>query len=46
VVATRTIRVADRTRLWHLFRAHWRDQYQVVALTEDACGRAERLLLR
>jgi predicted nucleic acid-binding protein len=23
----RTIRVVDRTRLWRLFRAHWRDQY-------------------
>src|SRR5215472_14669768 len=42
----RTIRAADRTRLWRLFRAHWRDQYQVIALTEDAYGHAERLLLR
>src|SRR5215471_9967562 len=45
-VRDRTIRVADRTRLWRLFRAHWRDQYQVVALTEDAYGQAERLLQR
>src|SRR5215471_6192299 len=42
----RTIRASDRTRLWRLFRAHWRDQYQVVALTEDMYGHAERLLLR
>ena len=29
-VRDRTIRAADRTRLWRLFRAHWRDQYRVV----------------
>ena len=45
-VRHRTIRAADRTRLWRLFRAHWRDQYRVVALTEDAHVHAERLLFR
>ena len=42
----RTIRMADRSRLWRLFRAHWRDQYHVVPLTDDAYGQAERLLFR
>jgi uncharacterized protein len=37
---------ADRDRLWRLFRAHWRDQYQVVAMTEDAYAQAERVLFR
>ena len=41
-----TIRIADRNRLWRLFRAHWRDQYQVVAMTEDAYAHAVRLLFR
>ena len=45
-VRDRTIRVADRTRLWRLFQAHWHDQYQVIALTEDAYIHAERLLFR
>jgi len=45
-VRDRTIRAADRTRLWRLFRTHWRDQYRVVSLTEDAYVHAERLLLR
>lgn len=45
-VRDRTIRAADRTRLWRLFRAHWRDQYRVVSLTEDAYANAERLLFR
>ncbi len=42
----RTIRAADRSRLWRLFRTHWRDQYRVVSLTEDAYAHAERLLFR
>lgn len=42
----RAIRAADGTRLWRLFRIHWRDQYQVVAMTEDAYTHAERLLFR
>ncbi len=41
-----TLRVADRNRLWRLFRVHWRDQYQVVAMTDDAYAHAERLLFR
>ena len=41
-----TLGVAERTRLWRLFRAHWRDQYQVVAMTEDAYAHAERVLFR
>jgi predicted nucleic acid-binding protein len=45
-VRDRTIRAADRTRLWRLFRTHWRDQYRVVSLTEDAYGYAESLLFR
>jgi predicted nucleic acid-binding protein len=42
----RTLRVADRNRLWRLFRTHWRDQYEVVAMSEDAYAHAERLLFR
>jgi len=42
----RTMRLRERTRLWRLFRAHWRDQYQVVAMTDDAYAHAERLLFR
>jgi uncharacterized protein len=45
-VRDRAIRAADRTRLWRLFRTHWRDQYRVVSLTEDAYVHAERLLFR
>ena len=45
-VRDRTIRAADRSRLWRLFRAHWRDQYRVVSLTEDTYVHAERLLFR
>jgi uncharacterized protein len=41
-----TIRAGERNRLWRLFRAHWRDQYQVVAMTEDAHVQAERMLFR
>ncbi len=41
-----TIKPTERTRLWRLFRAHWRDQYQVVAMTEDTYAHAERLLFR
>lgn len=41
-----TLGSADQTRLWRLFRAHWRDQYQVVAITDDAYAEAERLLFR
>jgi predicted nucleic acid-binding protein len=37
---------ADRSRLWRLFRVHWRDQYQVVAVTEEVYAHAERLLFR
>jgi predicted nucleic acid-binding protein len=37
---------ADQRRLWRLFRAHWRDQYQVVALTDHVHSRAEQLLFR
>lgn len=36
----------DSSRLWRLFRAHWRDQYQVVAITENAYTQAERVLFR
>jgi predicted nucleic acid-binding protein len=39
-----TITRVERTRLWRLFRAHWRDQYQVLAITEDTHAQAERLL--
>ena len=31
-------------QLWRLFRAHWRDQYHVVALTEEVYTSAEQLL--
>ncbi len=41
-----TIDAADQRRLWWLFRAHWRDQYQVVAVTEEAHARAEALLFQ
>jgi predicted nucleic acid-binding protein len=41
-----TMRAADRDRLWRLFRAHWRDQYQMVAVTEEAYSHAERVLFR
>lgn len=41
-----TIHPADQTRLWQLFRAHWRDQYQVLAMTEDIYVLAERILFR
>ena len=41
-----TLDVAEHTRLWRLFRAHWRDPYQVVAMTEDAYAHAERMLFR
>jgi predicted nucleic acid-binding protein len=33
-------------RLWRLFRAHWRTQYQVVALDEREHRREERLAAR
>lgn len=39
-----TMPAADRDRLWRLFRTHWRDQYRIVAVTEDAYSHAERLL--
>jgi predicted nucleic acid-binding protein len=41
-----TLSTTDRTRLWRLFRVHWRDQYQVVAMTEDVYAHAERLVFR
>ncbi len=37
---------AQRTRQWRVFRGHWKEQYQVIALTDDVCARAERLLFR
>src|SRR5262245_20898629 len=40
------INSADQQRLWRLFRAHWRDQYQVVALTDHVHSRAEQLLFK
>ncbi len=39
-----TVLAADRDRLWRLFRAHWRDRYQTVAVTEGVYSQAERLL--
>lgn len=41
-----TLGAMDRRRLWQLFRAHWRDQYQVVAMTDEAYNQAERILFR
>ena len=41
-----TITPAEQARLWRLFLAHRRDQYQTVALTEDAYARAEQVLFR
>jgi uncharacterized protein len=41
-----TMPASERDRFWHLFRAHWRDQYQMVAVTEDAYSHAERVLFR
>ncbi|MGH2560475.1 MAG: type II toxin-antitoxin system VapC family toxin [Thermomicrobiales bacterium] len=31
-------------RLWHLFKAHWQEEYQVILLTVAICNRAEQLL--
>ena len=36
--------VAQRTRQWRVFRGHWREQYQIVALTPGVHTTAERLL--
>ncbi len=41
-----TLNLTERTRLWRLFLAHRRDQYQVVALTDEVYARAEQLLFR
>ena len=38
------INSAEQSRLWRLFRTHWRDQYQVAAMTDAAYAQAERLL--
>jgi predicted nucleic acid-binding protein len=35
---------AEFTRLWRVFRGHWRRQYQVVPLDNAVYRRAERLL--
>jgi predicted nucleic acid-binding protein len=37
---------ADRARFWRLFQAHRRDQYRMIALTDDVHARAEQLLFR
>lgn len=41
-----TVSVAQRIRLWQLFRSHWRAQYQVVALPDAALDEGEQLLFR
>jgi uncharacterized protein len=34
----------ERDRLWQLFQADWRDQYQIIALTDTICAIATRLV--
>ncbi|MGH2354211.1 MAG: type II toxin-antitoxin system VapC family toxin [Chloroflexota bacterium] len=38
--------VSEGNRAWKLFRVHWRDQYQVAALTDQVYAEAERLLFQ
>ena len=36
--------VVEIARVWRLFRDHLRRQYEIVAVTDAVCGRAEQLL--
>jgi predicted nucleic acid-binding protein len=38
------LRPDERVEIWHLFAAHWRDHYQVVALLDEVYVQAENLV--